>query len=111
MYKKLIRPLFHIRVMFDNFLSMLRKRRRLDSVPDATTPWPAERAANADEYWNTLFNTTNNTNVANATNRASVSTTACTAVPHLSTTKYSGAVDNDLSLLQLPSLELCSIDR
>ncbi|XP_039967104.1 uncharacterized protein LOC126762254 isoform X2 [Bactrocera neohumeralis] len=99
------------RVMFDNFLSMLRKRRRLDNVPDVATPGPAERAANADDYWNTLFNTTNNTTAANTSSGSSFSTPVCTAVPHLNTTKSSGAVDNDLSLLTLPSLELCSIDR
>ncbi|XP_067646004.1 BAG family molecular chaperone regulator 2 isoform X2 [Eurosta solidaginis] len=105
--------------MFNNFLSMLRKRRRLDNIVEEENVQqmrgPAERAAGAHAYWDALFNHNNTTNTAAAavqTNSASFSTV------HRShpgaATMQSGAIhayNDDMSLLPLPSLSLCPADR
>ncbi|XP_020713302.1 uncharacterized protein LOC110117752 [Ceratitis capitata] len=107
------KPRCLFRVMFDNFLSMLRKRRRLENVPDdsnaqTTAAGPAERAAGAEAYWDTLFNT-GSTADATGISSSSFSTSANTAARHAATTTAAG--DNDISLLSLPSMALCSTDR
>ncbi|XP_054732299.1 uncharacterized protein LOC129240492 isoform X1 [Anastrepha obliqua] len=106
-----------LHIMFDNFLSMLRKRRRLDNVAEEsnaqTTPGPAERAAGADAYWNTLFKTSSAATAAAADLSSSSFSAAATttAAPHASTSHASNADDSDMSLLPLPSLTLCPMDR